>query len=212
MGRVIAGLLLATLSALVVPIGIGAAPAHACSCAMATLGDQAARSDYAFVGSVVEGSVKGQADRGMEPITFTVAVDEIYAGEVGATVQMQTQASSASCGLGQVPQGRMIWFSYLNEGAATDRRLNVGLCTPPVAADAANLAEVEKALGAAHPVDDDATGTTDVGGGEATAPKADADDPEDEDQALWWPIAVGVVVVLGAAGGLIWVRSGRRRG
>lgn len=214
MGRVLAGLLLAVLGALAVPVGIGAGPAHACSCAMATLADQAKGADVAFVGTVDADSVDQKPGRSIEPISFTVDVDEVYAGDVGSTAAMQTQSYSASCGLGQVPEGRMIWFSHLNEGAATDRRLNVGLCTPPVPASAANLAEVEEAIGAAHAVQ----GAGSPSASAEVTPEAGADEREASDAAessvdlaAWWPLGVAVIVVLGAAGGLVWSRSQVRR-
>ncbi|MFS3127983.1 hypothetical protein ACLM5J_06225 [Nocardioides sp. Bht2] len=209
MRRTFAGLLVALLSGLVIPLSLGQAPAHACSCAMFSLTDQANSADLVFVGTADAATVKKPEGRSVAPITFTATVDEVYAGEVGSTVELQTSTQSAACGLGQVPSGTLIWFLYLDDGTRSAGPYNVGLCSAPVPADAANRAEVAQVLGAATPV-------RTVAGEKPAEPNPGSTDSErsateektDSDATLWWVVGAGLLAL--AVAGATWRLRSRR--
>lgn len=214
MRRALVGLLLALMSGLFIPLFVGQVPAHACSCAMATLADQAKAADLVFVGTADRDSINEPDAGSVDPITFTATVDQVFAGDVPATLQLQTSNQSAACGLGTVPTGALIWFVYLEDGSRNAKQpLNVGLCSAPAPADAKNLAEVTGALGEARPVQqtagekpaDPSAATADSRAGE---PEKAAD--SSSDSATWWLLGAGVVVV-GALGAVFWRRSQRAR-
>ena len=77
-------------------------PALACSCAMASVEEQAQRADAIFLGQVVDvretAAVDGMIGSG-DPVTYVVEVSRVYKGDVGATQEVVSARSGASCGL-----------------------------------------------------------------------------------------------------------------
>ena len=94
----------------------GAGPALACSCAYQRTGEFAAAADEIFTGTLT--SVSEPSEHGVvsstDPITYTVAVDAVYRGDVGSVAFVESAMSGASCGL---------------EGMTVDRRYLVFVST-----------------------------------------------------------------------------------
>jgi hypothetical protein len=100
-----------------------AGPADACSCA--TPIDPrglVVQADAAFVGTLVERHDPGDPDS-FHPVTLVFRVDEALKGPLGATVEVTTSASSASCGIdGEI--GRQAAVVLRRQGGAW----TAGLC------------------------------------------------------------------------------------
>ncbi len=94
----------------------GAGPALACSCAYQRTGEFAAAADEIFTGTLkamTEPPRTGVVSS-TDPITYTVAVDAVYRGDVGSVALFESAMSGASCGL---------------EGMTVDRRYLVFVST-----------------------------------------------------------------------------------
>ena len=86
--------------------------ARACSCIATSLGQQLEYADYAFAGTVLDVVMIN----GTSPDAYlvaTIAVDQVWKGDVTATFQVRTPRSSASCGYTQFKVGeRFVLFAY----------------------------------------------------------------------------------------------------
>lgn len=118
-----------------------ATPAHACSCAMLSSAQKVDNADV-----VVRGTVTGVDDPGgrssAHPVTYEVAVAEVYRGTAAATTFVLSAASGASCGI-EVQQGR----EYLLFARRVGSELRAGLCDGTTPASAELVAEVEHLAG-----------------------------------------------------------------
>ncbi|CAB4962781.1 unannotated protein [freshwater metagenome] len=94
----------------------GAGPALACSCAYQRTGEFAAAADEIFTGTLTAMTEPPRTGvvSSTDPITYTVAVDVVYRGDVGSVAFFESAMSGASCGL---------------EGMAVDRRYLVFVTT-----------------------------------------------------------------------------------
>lgn len=94
----------------------GAGPALACSCAYQHMPEFVDGADEIFAGTLT--GMSGPPERGVvsstDPITYTVAVDAVYRGDVGSIAFFESAMSGASCGL---------------EGMTVDRRYLVFVST-----------------------------------------------------------------------------------
>ncbi|MBK5221584.1 MAG: hypothetical protein JJE52_01640 [Acidimicrobiia bacterium] len=85
--------------ALGVIVGPGAEPASACSCATPIDAEAFAQSDAVFVGTVV-GSESGEPTGPFaDPVTWTIAVSEVYKGQVAADQEVVSERSVNACGV-----------------------------------------------------------------------------------------------------------------
>ena len=93
-----------------------AGPALACSCAYQRTGEFAAAADEIFTGTLTAMTEPPRTGvvSSTDPITYTVAVDAVYRGDVGSVALFESAMSGASCGL---------------EGMAVDRRYLVFVTT-----------------------------------------------------------------------------------
>ena len=170
-----------------------AAPANACSCALLSSAQKVDNADV-----VVRGTVTGVDDPGgrssAHPVTYEVAVAEVYRGTAAATTFVRSAASGASCGI-EVQEGR----EYLLFARRVGSELRAGLCDGTTPASAERVAEVEHLTGPGR----DPHGTTTT----AAAPSA-VRRPGSSWSGL--PLGVGLGGALVAAGlaGLWWRRRG----
>lgn len=130
----------ALVAALVVLAGPAAPPAHACSCMSSTDAEAFARSDAVFRGEVVDYRPPPGRDvmSGSDPATWTFAVSAVYKGDVTASQEIVSPASSASCGLEIPGQGEILVFANRDPGLVpvAVNQYVTGLCdgTRPMAA------------------------------------------------------------------------------
>jgi len=120
--RALASAVLALLAAGALPMS----KAYACSCAGPPEGG------YPIEGTVFSGEVVSRAERD-RLVTYVVAVDRVYSGDVGARAEVRTSADGASCGI-DIPSGvPAVFFTDRDE----DGTLSVSACsgsgpgTPP---------------------------------------------------------------------------------
>lgn len=119
-------LAVATLSTIV---SVAAPVTHvlACSCIHFTPGQALATADAAFVGVLtgIDNPQDPQAEPGNDPIRYTFAVETVLKGQLGATIDVRSSPSSASCGqeFGLAQRWRV--FAFADENL----RLQTGLCS-----------------------------------------------------------------------------------
>lgn len=115
--------------------------AFACSCVQSSVADQVERADLVVSGVVEdrdEGPFKVIRSSG-DPVTYTVAVDEVLKGESGPVTKVESAAEGASCGL-EVEVGR----SYvIFADAGTDGTYEANLCGGTSEARPGFVAEVK---------------------------------------------------------------------
>ncbi len=134
MARVLAGLLLTVVAAVVAPTPV----ACACSCAALDTDQAMANASVVFDGDVVETSLPTAGDSA-EPVVYTIVVTRVYHGRVPATVVVRSAVAEASCGVEL--RGRVTVFGH---GSVEDMRTT--LCSAPGTIDRSRL-------GAGHPPD-----------------------------------------------------------
>ena len=101
--------------------------AFACSCVPNPPVEVAIeQSDAVFTGTVTSSEPPrgGDVMSGVEPVTYTFAVDRVVAGDVGSTVDVTTAAMEASCGIEFREGTRYVVFAMNSEG-----NLETNLCT-----------------------------------------------------------------------------------
>jgi hypothetical protein len=198
--------LLLVLALVVTGLAVWAAPAHACSCAVATDTDLLDRADAVFVGTLVDRTVTSQGDvySSTDPAVHRFEVTGVYKGEVRADQEVVTSAEGASCGLELTEGDEVLVF------ASSAAPGGFGPAPGP-GQYVADLCNGTRALGAgpvpasygdptvpADPVEPDE-------GTEVAQPLAsDPVDAEGETPVV--PLAVGGVVLVAAAGALTWRR------
>ncbi|MDF1605043.1 hypothetical protein [Nocardioides sp. YIM 152315] len=144
------------LAGLLVPVGLGLVALtptalYACSCAAAGPRQLVDHADAVFVGTLAEIEVPpadGDAVvSSTDPVTYHFDVDRVLEGGVGATVDVASVRSGASCGLEGMREGR----EYVVFATTTGPALEAGLCGGTRPADAAFVAQVERRTGPARP-------------------------------------------------------------
>lgn len=124
-GRFLFALLGAVVGALAFVVLVPST-AFACSCAQISVADSVEHADLVVSGSIEdrdEGPFKVIRSSG-DPVTYTVAVDEVLKGESGPVTKVESAAEGASCGL-EVEVGR----SYvIFAGAGDDGVYQANLC------------------------------------------------------------------------------------
>ena len=142
-GRLLAALVLAGFV-----VVLGQLPAHACECAGGTTQSYAKQADDVFTGTIskVTSERKPNGQRGAV-VTYGVDVDRVYKGTVStATVQVFSGRSTATCGLGALPEGE----SYVFFAQSVDAELNANGCGGTGRATEKLVSEVEGVLGIGH--------------------------------------------------------------
>lgn len=151
--RLLGAIALAVTS--LVLFGTSGTPAYACSCAVSTTEQYVDNAEAVFTGTVTDRAQEGGR---LAAVVYTVAVDQIYAGQVGSEVRLSTAAHSASCGLPGLPAGEPLLFfgsrqlslgpSGPDDEAAAAADYGINLCNGTGSTDDAELAEVEAVTGA----------------------------------------------------------------
>ena len=140
--RVLFAAVVAALSLVVV----GATPSFACSCAMA---DTATHVKWADV--VVSGTVTDVVSLSSRRSTtgYILAVDGVFKGEAGATVEVLSESSGAACGLEGIRTGeRYVFFAAHQTLEGKDSELLwANLCGGTGPATPTLVAAVESATG-----------------------------------------------------------------
>lgn len=140
-------------------VGLAPTPARACSCMAPDATDMLARSDYAFVGSIVEVERIGQQQMGGEAL-FTFDVRGWAKGNLGETVSVVSADNGAACGY-ELPAGQeAAIFLYKVDG-----KLHGGLCDTMGAADLEAVADLEDPIVSQAPPPVDAGPLPDGGSG-----------------------------------------------
>jgi hypothetical protein len=93
-----------------------ASPAHACSCAGIERALADGSFDAAFVGTVVEAPPPFTSGNSASLVNWKFRVDEVYRGQLPATVDIKTAASGASCGFGGFAVGTQVGLLLRREG------------------------------------------------------------------------------------------------
>jgi hypothetical protein len=143
--RLLASVLLTVLASFGIVITGGAGPALACSCAFQRVPEYVAYADAVFVGTLVEieGPPQEPIMNSTDPVTYTVAVDAVYQGDVGSTTVFESAVSGASCGLdGMVVDRRYVFFTTADGGVPT-----ASSCGGTAPVTPRRLAAVQRLLG-----------------------------------------------------------------
>lgn len=164
MTRLARGLALAMVVSAIVVVR-SAAPAYACSCA--SIEQQLAvpaSLQAAFVGTVVDAPEPFNGGSSARLVTWTFHVEEVYWGELPATVKVKAAVSGVSCGFEGVALGSRVgvllrredggWHSGLCSSGAPEKFAVLGAPYAPVADAAIDPASSSRgtwlvALGAA---------------------------------------------------------------
>ena len=125
MRRILALPVIAALLIVVIP-----RPASACSCVVPNLADVVGQAGAVFIGTQITVEPEDGDGFGL-PTVLTVAVHEVFKGDIGSTVELHTADNSAACGIQystEQPSG-IVAFSN------GDGDLSVNLCSSGWAAD-----------------------------------------------------------------------------
>lgn len=144
--RLLASVLLTVLSSFGIVVTGGAGPALACSCAIQRIPEHVGYADEVFAGTLVNMVRPSQQGvwRSTDPVTYTVAVDAVYQGDVGSVAVFESAVSSASCGLeGMVVDRRYLVFTTMEGDVQT-----ASLCSGTAPATPRRLSAVQRLLGA----------------------------------------------------------------
>lgn len=212
----LAGLVLAL--SLVVVTG---APSFACRCAGGAVREYVDRADVVVTGTVtdVEPPPRRPVMSSNDPVTYTVAVDRVYAGGAAAEVAVLSEASSASCGLEGVRAGGryVVFAAQRTVGGEPAHELWANLCGGTGPATPRFVAQLEAVTGPGEP-----PGSAGTGPGEAAyssdpdltfeEPAANATEPaRPEGGALATPVAFAAGAGLVLLAGALWLRLLLRR-
>ena len=112
-------------SALVV---LGATRALACSC-VAPRSDRVALEDATAVFAGTVAAVEPGVEIGVDPATWTFAVDTVYKGPIGTTQDVSTHTQPAACGVVFDEGARYVVFAYEgDESVASEGGLVTNSC------------------------------------------------------------------------------------
>lgn len=143
--RLLVSVLLTVLASFGIVVTGGAGPALACSCAFNRVPAYVGYADEVYTGTLVDverPSTNGVWSSG-DPVTYTVAVDAVYDGDVGSVAVFESAVSSASCGL----DGMMVDRRYLVFTTMDGKVPTASLCGGTGPATPKRLAAVERLLG-----------------------------------------------------------------
>lgn len=125
---------------------LGQLPAHACSCVTGHTQTQTKQADDVFSGSVTH--AKRTRSGGGATMTYDVDVERVYKGDVNTdTVQVTSDRSARTCGLGELPANRRYVFFTKTSG----QELTADTCSGTAPAGGLLVHKVEKLLGGGHP-------------------------------------------------------------
>ena len=126
--------------------------AFACSCAQLSVADYVERADLVVKGSIEdrdEGPPKAISSS-TDPVTYTVAVDEVLKGASGPVAKVESSGAGASCGLEvQVGRSYVIFAEVGDDGV-----YEANLCGGTSGARPGFVAQVAAITGAASGHDD----------------------------------------------------------
>ena len=182
-----------------------ASPAHACSCAMADTATHVDWADQVFTGTVTDSRATG-GQTGQ--IVFDVRVDRVFKGDLVATVQVATAATSSACGIGDIPVDSTYVFFTTTDGMGVASEaetgvLHTGLCSGSAKSTQKLLKQVEAVTGAGRVPEATTAATPDRATGGSTgrpAGESNCDAGGRGGNAPLWPFVTGLVVVAVAAG------------
>ena len=185
----------------------GAGTAFACSCAYQRTPEFVGMADEIFAGTVVSmvDPPKQAIMSSTDPITYTVAVDAVYRGDVGVTAVFGSPMSGASCGLENIVVDRRYLVFLSTDGSER----TASLCGGTAPATPRRLDAVERLTG--PPAQPTAVAdTTAVASG--AEPRATRDDRLAQASGWTWTVGgiIGVGVLLGV--GLMLRRRSTRGG
>ena len=132
--------------------------AFACSCVQLSVAEQVERADLVVKGSIEardEGPPK-VISSSADPVTYTVAVDEVLKGASGPVAKVESAAQSASCGLEvQVGRSYVIFAEVAHAAHAVDDGVyEASLCGGTSGARPGFVSQVAAITGAATGPDD----------------------------------------------------------
>lgn len=124
----------------------GAGPALACSCAYQRTGEFAAAADEIFTGTLTAMTEPPRTGvvSSTHPITYTVAVDAVYRGDVGSVAFFESAMSGASCGL----EGMTVERRYLVFVGTDGSKRAATSCGGTAPATPARMDAIERLTGA----------------------------------------------------------------
>jgi len=187
-GRLLAARVLSALAvAMTSLVMFGASPAHACSCAPATVPEYAERADVVFVGTITETDGGSKA----RLVSYEVAVDRVFKGDVSRETEVVTASQGTACGLPDLPEGKPLFF--FATGSTSDS-LSVNSCDGTGSALVTAQA-VTAALGEPREPStvSDRRGSPDI---------TDDSDEHGADMAPWM-VGGGLLVAAAAGGGVL---------
>jgi len=187
-GRLLAARVLSALAvAMTSLVMFGASPAHACSCAPATVPEYAERADVVFVGTITETDGGSKA----RLVSYEVAVDRVFKGDVSRETEVVTASQGTACGLPDLPEGKPLFF--FATGSTSDS-LSVNSCDGTGSALVTAQA-VTAALGEPREPStvSDRRGSPDI---------TDDSDEDGADMAPWM-VGGGLLVAAAAGGGVL---------
>lgn len=180
-GRLLAVVAVATTSLVM----FGAAPAHACSCAPASVPEYAERADVVFVGTITETDGGSKA----RLVSYGVEVDQVFKGDVSRETEVVTASQGTACGLPDLPEGKPLIF-FASPGAGG---LQVNSCDGTGSA-LITMRAVTAALGEPR---EPSTVSDRQPGPEIT------DDSDEDGAAAAWLVGGGLLVAAAAGGGVL---------
>jgi hypothetical protein len=92
-------------------------PAHACSCVGIERVLADGSFDAAFVGSVIEAPKPFTSGNSAQTVEWKFRVEQVYRGELPATVVVKSAASGASCGFENIAVGSQVGVLLRREGS-----------------------------------------------------------------------------------------------
>jgi hypothetical protein len=165
----------------------GASPAHACSCAPASVREYAERSDVVFVGTITT-MESGPAGSN---VVYGVEVDQVFKGDVSRETGVVTASQGTACGLPDLPEGKPLFF--FATGSTSDS-LSVNSCDGTGSALVTAQA-VTAALGEPR----EPSTASDRRG----SPDLTDDSDEDGADMAPWMVGGGLLVAAAAGGGVL---------
>lgn len=108
-----------------VPVVVTATAAHACSCALTEPDELIDLADAVVTGTITDID-RPPATTGLDPVWYTLAVDEVFLGEGTETMVFSSAADGASCGLENIETGTL-YVVLLQAGAGQEPHVSGGL-------------------------------------------------------------------------------------
>jgi len=125
--------LIATLSA----VALGPSSGLACSCMLSSPAEELDHATHVFSGRVTAWEDPYAADviqDSLEPVTITLAVERVWKGDVGPTVQVQTARDGASCGFTFHMGEQYLVYAYNSQVSLCSRTMGLASASEDLAA------------------------------------------------------------------------------